>query len=76
MNGKVGCAYDKAGIVGIALGKNIAGPGTVFCSELQARAIQDAGIIWIAKDASKIDPEMLRLLVTAIPGATEERITT
>jgi hypothetical protein len=75
VNAKVGCAYDKAGILGIALGDNIAGPGTVFCSELQAKAIQDAQIIWIAKDASKIDPETLRLLVTAIPGAKEERIT-
>jgi hypothetical protein len=74
VNSKVGCAYDKVGILGIAVGGNMAGPGTVFCSELQAKAIQDAGIIWIAKDASKIDPETLRLLVTAIPGAKEERI--
>lgn len=71
----VGEKYDRAGIVGIALGENVSGPGTVFCSELQAKAIQEANIIWIAKDASKIDPETLRLLVTAIPGAKEERIT-
>lgn len=72
---RVGEKYDKAGIIGIALGINLASPGKVFCSELQAKAIQDAGIIWIAKDASKIDPETLRLLVTAVPGAKEERIT-
>lgn len=75
VNSRLGEQYDKAGIVGIATGENISGPGTMFCSELQAKAIQDAQIIWIAKDASKIDPETLRLLVTAIPGAKEERIT-
>lgn len=74
VNSKIGEKYDKAGIAGIALGDNLAGPGTVFCSELQAQGIKDAGIIWIAKDSSKIDPETLRLLVTAIPGATEKRI--
>jgi hypothetical protein len=74
VNAKIGWKYDKAGIVGIALGRNIERAGTVFCSELQAKAIQDAQIIWIAKDPAKIDPETLRLLVTAIPGATEERI--
>lgn len=75
VSSRLGEQYDKAGIVGIATGENISGPGTMFCSELQAKAIQDAQIIWIAKDASKIDPETLRLLVTAIPGAKEERIT-
>jgi hypothetical protein len=74
VNAKIGEKYDKAGILGIAMGINVASPGKVFCSELQAQGIKDAGIIWIAKDASKIDPETLRLLVTAVPGAKEERI--
>lgn len=75
LRSRIGEQYDRAGIAGIALGDNCAGPGTAFCSELQAQAIKDAGIIWIAKDASKIDPETLRLLMTATPGAKEERIT-
>ena len=75
VNAKVGQQYDVAGIVGIATGINLSRAGTMFCSELLAQGIKDAGIIWIAKDAAKVDPETLRLLVTAIPGAEEKRIT-
>jgi hypothetical protein len=74
----VGEKYDKAGIVGIALARNISTPGENFCSEWGTRRVNQnspAHILWIAKDPSKIDPETLRLLVTAIPGAKEERIT-
>jgi hypothetical protein len=74
VNSMVGRSYDSAGIVGIALGENICAPGEVFCSELQTRGIEAATIVHIAKDPSKVDPEMLRVVLTAIPGATEKRI--
>jgi hypothetical protein len=73
VNSQVGCEYDKAGIIGIALGRNICAPGEVFCSELQTRGVEQARIVHIAKDASKVDPEMLRVVLTAIPGAQEKR---
>jgi hypothetical protein len=74
----VGEKYDKAGIIGIALGRNIHAQGQNFCSEWGTRRVNrdsPANVLWIAKDPSKIDPETLRLLLTAIPGATEQRIT-
>lgn len=74
VNSKVGSTYDRAGILGIALGGNLAAPGDFFCSELQACAVRAAAIVHIAKDPSKVDPEMLRVVLTAIPYATEQRI--
>jgi len=71
----IGEQYDCAGIVGIALGTNIKDAGEDFCSEWPCKSLTAAGIVRIAKDPSKIDPETLRLLVTAIPGAVEQRIT-
>jgi hypothetical protein len=73
----IGQQYDRAGIVGIALGNNLCAPGEVFCSELITRYVNQnsaAKIVHIAKDPSKVDPEMLRVVLTAIPGATEKRI--
>jgi hypothetical protein len=77
MNSQIGGTYDFAGIAGIALGRNICAPADNFCSELQARGVNifppGAGIVWVAKDPSKVDPELLRVVLTAIPGAKERR---
>ncbi len=73
----VGMKYDRAGIVGIALGTNLHNPKQSFCSEWGTRKVnQDskARIVTIRKDPSKIDPDTLRLILSAIPGAWEEHI--
>lgn len=73
-NSKVGTKYDSKGILGITLGNNDHDSNKVFCSEYQSDGIVFAEIFRIAKATSKIDPETLRLLLMAQPGATEQRI--
>ena len=74
LRSRIGEHYNCLGIVGIALGNNLTGSGHEFCSQAQSDAIIFAPIFRIAKDPSKIDPETLRLLLMAQPGATEKRI--
>lgn len=71
---KVGTKYDKKAILGITFGDNRNDPNKVFCSEYQAAGIIAANIFRIAKDPSKIDPEVLRLMIMTQPGVTEKRI--
>jgi hypothetical protein len=73
-NGRVGEHYNKAGIVGIALGKSITNPADSFCSEYASECIMAAGIFNIAKDVTKVDPELLRMMLMSQAGATETRI--
>lgn len=74
VNSKVGAKYDEKGILGIAFGNNLQNKSEFFCSELQAAGIKEAGIATIAKDASKIDPDTLRLILTAVEGAREVHV--
>jgi hypothetical protein len=70
---KIGQKYDTQSIIGIALGNNQSQPGTEDCSELQSDGVKAGVIFQIAKASYKIDPETFRLLVTAVPLATEVR---
>ena len=73
-NSRVGYNYNKAGILGVALGKSITNPADSFCSEYASECIMAAGIFNIAKDVTKVDPELLRMMLMSQNGATEERI--
>jgi hypothetical protein len=74
MTSCIGEQYDVLGIIGIAVAENLTQSGHGFCSQKQSDGITQASIFRIAKDSSKIDPETLRLLLMAQPGATEQRI--
>jgi hypothetical protein len=66
-----GKPYDWRAIWGFVVNRDWRQPDSWICSELQARALEVAGImppLYLA--ANKITPVALALAVSAIPGAT------
>jgi hypothetical protein len=71
----IGTAYDVESIMGIAAGDaRFHDPDKMICSSFVTVALDKARIARVAKDYWQVSPEELRLVVTAIPGATETRI--
>lgn len=68
---QLGKPYDHAAIWGFVVGRNWRERDSWICSELQAAALEQAGIV---KDlylaANKITPVALALAVSALPGVT------
>lgn len=67
---QIGKPYDKLAIFGFLVNRNWRDEDAWFCSELQARALEVAGIVenfYLA--CNKITPVALALAVSAIPGA-------
>lgn len=71
---QIGKPYDWRAIIGLSVHRDWREDDSWFCSELQARAVEVAGIINIDQKVNWIDPEMFRLLIMAIPGATSKEV--
>jgi hypothetical protein len=64
---QIGLEYNKIGILAFAFAKDWTNPKQRFCSELATICLQDAGFLWnLTEPAHKIDPDDLRLLVSAV----------
>lgn len=72
----IGTGYDVESICGITLGDSrFHDTDKLICSAFAARAVDEKShIVRVAKDYWQVSPEELRMVVTAIPGATETRI--
>ena len=69
MDAQIGKEYDWWAILGFAFNRNWREPGSWICSELQARALEKAGVIprlYLA--ANKITPVALALALSAVKG--------
>lgn len=69
---QVGKSYDKAAIVAFVTGSNKSDSDSWFCSELVAAALQHCG--WLKPliaPPSKIDPDALLLVLSAIADITD-----
>lgn len=74
---KIGTKYDSKDIAGIALGDARIHDGSkLICSEFASDILDNATfrIVRIAKDHWQVSPEELRIALTALPGAIEQRI--
>jgi hypothetical protein len=70
----IGTPYDLESIFGIALNDGrLHDASKLICSAFGTRAV-DPGIVRVAKNYWMVSPEELRLVVTAIPGAIEQRV--
>lgn len=72
----IGTPYDVKDILGIALGDSrLHDAGRMICSGFASVAIDEKShIVRVAKDHWQVSPEELRIALTAVPGAVEERI--
>jgi hypothetical protein len=71
LNNQQGLPYDSAAIWAFAFGRNWREPDSWICSELQARALEVAGLtppLYLA--CNKITPVALALVVSALPGVS------
>lgn len=63
---QIGKPYDYAGIAGLVLGRNWRNPDSWFCSELQAAALEHAGVILpLATEANHITPRDLLIALSS-----------
>jgi len=62
--------YDKMAILGFIVGRNWKETDSWICSELQAAALEHAGICKFYVAANKISPDSLALAISALPGVT------
>lgn len=68
---QIGKPYDTSAIWGFVFGRDWREQDSWICSELQAAALEHAGIAQpLYLTANKISPNSLCLLVSALPGAT------
>lgn len=65
---QLGKPYDHVAILGFVFGRDWKQPDSWICSELQAAALEYAGIWKPYVAANKISPDALALAVSAIPG--------
>jgi hypothetical protein len=66
---QVGRAYNKLGIVAFAFAKDWTNDEQRFCSQLAVMCFQEAGMLReLTEPANKIDPDDLRLIVSAVWG--------
>jgi len=67
---QIGKPYDSTAILGFAAGRNWRDPKDWFCSELQAAALEAAGVVpALYSPVNKITPAALATVMSAI-GAT------
>lgn len=69
LRSQLGKPYDWPAIAGFVTGRDWREPDSWICSELQAAALEEAGIVpplYLA--ANKITPAALALAISAIPG--------
>jgi len=67
LRAQVGKPYDKPGILGFAVGRDWREPDSWFCSELQAAALEHAGLVpRLYAPANKITPSGLAVILSAI----------
>ena len=73
---KIGTAYDVESIIAIISGDaRFHDVNKLICSSFAALAVDHfSSIVRVAKDYWLVTPEELRLVVTAIPGAIEQRV--
>jgi hypothetical protein len=63
---QIGKPYNKLGIVAFFFATDWTSEGEFFCSQLQAAALQEAGMLeGLSELPNKIDPDDLRLLISA-----------
>ena len=60
---QLGKPYDVTAICGLASHRNWHEPEHWFCSELQAAALESAGIITVGTEVNWVDPQTLLLLL-------------
>jgi hypothetical protein len=66
---QLGCAYNKLGIVAFFFATDWTAEGEFFCSQLATAGLQAAGLLKnLTEPANKIDPDDLRLLISAVWG--------
>jgi hypothetical protein len=72
----IGTPYDLESIFSIALNDGrLHDASKLICSAFGTRAVDHtSGIVRVAKNYWMVSPEELRLVVTAIPGAIEQRV--
>lgn len=63
ISAQLGKGYDTTAICGLALHRNWHEPDHWFCSELQAAALESAGIITVGTEVNWVDPQTLLLLL-------------
>lgn len=68
LSGQVGKPYDHVAILGFVFGRDWKQSDSWICSELQAAALEYAGIWKPYVAANKISPDGLALAVSALPG--------
>lgn len=71
LTAQIGKPYDRTAIVAFAVDRDWREDDSWFCSELQAAALEAAGILTksLYLTANKITPVMLATLVSELPGA-------
>ena len=72
LDAQIGCPYDWRAIVSFGLGeRDWRAPGAWFCSELQARALEVAGVILLPKalPVERITPRDVYMLIQQLPHA-------
>lgn len=71
LRAQIGKPYDKPGIFGFATGRDWREPDSWFCSELQAAALEHAGICPpLFAPANKITPSGLAVVMSALHAKT------
>lgn len=70
LRAQLGKAYDHMAIFSFAIARNWRDDDEWYCSELQAAALEDAGILTktLFLSVNKITPVMLATLVSDLPG--------
>lgn len=72
LRNQLGKRYDHMAIFGFLFNRNWRDEDAWICSELQAAALEAAGIMpMVYLKASKITPVMLATLVSELPGVTQ-----
>jgi uncharacterized protein YycO len=66
LTAQVGKKYDSTALFGILLHRDWMERDSWFCSELQAAAIVEAGILKISTNRNRVTPELLRQLLGTI----------
>ena len=72
LQSQLGKRYDVGAIFGLAFHRNWRDPSKWFCSELQAAALETAGVLKVATELNWVDPQTLLLLICALPGAQQQ----
>jgi hypothetical protein len=66
---EIGRAYNKLGIVAFFFATDWTTEGNYFCSQLATKALQEVNLFEnLSEPANKIDPDDLRLLISAVWG--------